>query len=135
MYSQLCLILSLTGLELPHWNTIRNTSENIRNLLGFHVVENESIWGNKCYSVSIPQILAQEIANPYVHPHLDFYPEETNGRNVYKMSQSKKWKEELGPHQRVQMAVRNDKHFYIFEPTQLKSRKIIIPLYFFKMNN
>ncbi|KAA1111013.1 hypothetical protein PGT21_035677 [Puccinia graminis f. sp. tritici] len=135
MYSQMRLILSITGLELPHWNTIRNTSESIRMLLNFHVLENESIWNHKCFSLSIPQILEQEISNPYVHPHLDFYPEDPNGQNIFKLSQSKKWCEELGPNERVQMVVSNDKHFYIFEPTQLKSGKVVVPVYFYKMNN
>jgi hypothetical protein len=69
-----------------------------------------------------------------VHPHLDFYPEDPNGQNIFKLSQSKKWREELGPNERVQMAVSNDKHFYIFEPTQLKSGKVVVPVYFYKMN-
>ncbi|PLW04511.1 hypothetical protein PCANC_27956 [Puccinia coronata f. sp. avenae] len=38
-----------------------------------------------------------ELSNPYVNPHLDFYPEETHGFNVYKSSQSKKWLKDL-PH-------------------------------------
>ncbi|KAA1077768.1 hypothetical protein PGT21_019355 [Puccinia graminis f. sp. tritici] len=135
MYSQLRLIVSITGLQLPHWNTIKNTCESMRNLLDFDVTEHVSIWNNHCYSVSIPKILEHEIANPYVHPHLDFYPEETHGKNVYKLSQSKKWREELGLYEQVQMAVINEKHFYILEPTQLKSGTVVIPLYFFKMKN
>ena len=47
------------------------------------------------------------------------------------MSQSFKWREDLSPHLRVQMANCNNKHWYIFEPVELKSRYIVFPLFFF----
>jgi hypothetical protein len=66
-----------------------------------------------------------------VNPHLDFYPVFSHGKNVFKMSQSFKWREDLSPHLRVQMANCHNKHWYIFEPVELKSRHIVVPLFFF----
>ncbi|PLW43951.1 hypothetical protein PCASD_06497 [Puccinia coronata f. sp. avenae] len=73
----------------------------------------------------------EELSNPYVNPHLDFYPEETHGFNVYKSSQSKKWLKDLPHDLRVQMIEQNNKHYYIFEPTLLRNGHIVIPVFFY----
>ncbi|PLW22410.1 hypothetical protein PCASD_13465 [Puccinia coronata f. sp. avenae] len=51
------------------------------------------------------------------------------------MSQSFKWREDLPPDLRVQMVDCSNKHWYIFEPVELKSRHIVVPLYFFMEDN
>jgi hypothetical protein len=33
----------------------------------------------------------QDLMNPLVAPRLDFFLEETHGKNIYKSSQSSKW--------------------------------------------
>jgi hypothetical protein len=70
-----------------------------------------------------------------VNPHLDFYPVFSGGKNVLKMSQSFKWREDLSTHLQVQMDSCNNKHWYIFEPVELKSKNIVVPLYFFMEEN
>jgi hypothetical protein len=72
--------------------------------------------------------------NPLVAPHLEFLPEETHGLNVYKLSQSAKWLKHTKSHLRVQMVASNQKHFYLFEPVQLKNHEIVIPIYFYAQN-
>ena len=51
------------------------------------------------------------------------------------MSQCFKWREDLSPDLRVQMVESNNKHWYIFEPVELKSRHIVVPLFFFIESN
>jgi hypothetical protein len=75
----------------------------------------------------------QELANPLVAPFLDFYPEETNGCNQFKLSQSKKWLE-MPPDVRTQMCVNNTNHFYIFEPVQTQSEGVVVPIFFYIVN-
>jgi hypothetical protein len=70
-----------------------------------------------------------------VNTHLDFYPVFSRGKNVFKMSQSFKWREDLSPHLQVQMVNCNNKHWYIFGPVELKSKHIVVPLYFFMEEN
>ena len=77
----------------------------------------------------------QELANPFVNQHLDFYPEYTGGKNIFKMSQCFKWREDLSPDLRVQMVEANNKHWYIFEPVELKTRNIVVPIFFFIESN
>ncbi|WAQ93360.1 hypothetical protein PtA15_18A420 [Puccinia triticina] len=57
-----------------------------------------------------------ELSNPLVIPHLDFFPINAKGKNIFKLSQSRRWLEGLSRTQRVQMCPSNDKHYYIFEP-------------------
>jgi hypothetical protein len=71
------------------------------------------------------------MANPIVNKHMDFYPEDTNGFNIYKLSQSLKWREDFPADIWVQMVEVHSKHFYIFEPIELDDRKIVIPVYFY----
>jgi hypothetical protein len=51
--------------------------------------------------------------------------------NIYKLSQSQKWQELLPSDLRVQMVDVNNKHYYIFEPCQLASGMLVIPIYFY----
>jgi hypothetical protein len=74
----------------------------------------------------------QELANPYVISHLDFYPEDAHGLGIYKFSQSMKWLKDLPAELRVQMVEVAKKHYYIFEPAMLKSGQMVIPMFFYK---
>ncbi|KAH9469937.1 hypothetical protein Pst134EA_007212, partial [Puccinia striiformis f. sp. tritici] len=51
----------------------------------------ESVWGMPCAVLSSRHALQQDLANPLVSPHINFYPEDTKGVNQYKLSQSQKW--------------------------------------------
>ena len=51
------------------------------------------------------------------------------------MSQCFKWREDLSPELRVQMVESNKKHWYIYEPVELKSRHIVVPIFFFLDSN
>jgi hypothetical protein len=72
--------------------------------------------------------------NPLVAPHLEFLPEDARGLNIYKLLQSTKWLKHFESDLQVQMVESNQKHFYLFEPVQLKSLEIIIPVYFYSQN-
>ncbi|KNZ46982.1 hypothetical protein VP01_677g5 [Puccinia sorghi] len=81
------------------------------------------------YKFNLRQILAQELANPFVNQHLDFYLEYTGGENIFKMSQCFKWRKYLSPNLRVQMVEENKKNCYIFEPMELKSNNCCAHIY------
>jgi hypothetical protein len=66
-----------------------------------------------------------------VNTHLDFYPEDPVGFNVYKLSQSYKWRADLPEDLRVQMVAIQSKHFYLFEPIELLDKTMVVPVYFY----
>lgn len=53
---------------------------------------------------------------------------------VDRFSQSKKWRENLDRDLRVQMFDIGFDHFYIYEPVQLVSRKVVVPIYLYHVN-
>jgi hypothetical protein len=70
-----------------------------------------------------------------VNPHLEFFPEDAHGLNIYKFSQSMKWLKHLPPDLRVQMLQINHKHYYIFEPAVLRSGQMVVPIFFYRDNS
>ena len=76
----------------------------------------------------------QDLANPLVRSELEFYPHETYGKNIFASYHSFKWLGGLGRKYRVQMASVLGKHFYIYEPVQLRRHNgpIVIPIFFYK---
>ncbi|KAH9821274.1 hypothetical protein DFH28DRAFT_923682 [Melampsora americana] len=78
----------------------------------------------------------EELANPYVMDHLEFIPTLPNSNcKINCLVQSKKWREGLDRNLRVQMVSSPNGHFFLYEPAQLYSQKIVIPIFFYKMDN
>lgn len=84
------------------------------------------------HTLSLKTILGLELANPMVEPHIQYYPELSDGRQVYKLSQSTKWLMELGPDTRAQMVRHGTHDYYLHELVQLHSSLIVIPKYFYE---
>jgi hypothetical protein len=76
-------------------------------------------------------LLGQDLATPLISKHLDFYPELTKGGDIYKFLQSQKWLKGLSSAHRPQMCEVNGKHFFIFEPVQLLSSSVVIPIFLY----
>jgi hypothetical protein len=125
------MLFGLFDVQLPDWSTIRREKKKFRKMLAMDIRPSISILGTPTFTVSIPGIIAQEIANPLVSPLIKYYPEESFGKDVYQFSQSKKWLEELEPHSRAPMCRINGRDWYLFEPVQLATNEIVVPLFFY----
>ncbi|KAI0265464.1 hypothetical protein BC834DRAFT_989217, partial [Gloeopeniophorella convolvens] len=62
--------------NLPAVNTVKNHRDSILSVAGSGVDASTSAFGRKYFVSSLASILAHEVANPYVRPHLRFYPED-----------------------------------------------------------
>ncbi|OAV99886.1 hypothetical protein PTTG_25088 [Puccinia triticina 1-1 BBBD Race 1] len=131
LYNHIKMLFKLFDIVLPDWSTIRNVKKGLRNLLLIDIKGSISILKNPTYGLSLPNILAQEVANPIVSPSINYYPQEAHGQDVYKLSQSRKWLEELEPMVRAPMCRVREQDWYLFELVQTKSDKIVIPLFFY----
>ncbi|KAI7933513.1 hypothetical protein MJO29_016833 [Puccinia striiformis f. sp. tritici] len=118
-------------LVLPDWSTVRRSKSKLRKMIGLEVQEAKSILQTPLFHLSLKNVLAQELANPLVRPKIEFYPEQSHGKNVYKLSQSRKWLEELGESDRAPMVRSGGTDYYLFEPVQLPSNEIVVPLFFY----
>ncbi|POW08122.1 hypothetical protein PSTT_07747 [Puccinia striiformis] len=137
LYNHLQVILTLRHVNLPHWDTLRRMRSRMRSMLKMEPSENQSVLLNKTFTLNVQSIVGNELANPIVAQHLEFYPHDPCGRDVFALYQSQKWREELGPNSRVQMVPSEGKHFYIYEPVGLKDPRapIVVPIFFYKYQN
>ncbi|PLW54792.1 hypothetical protein PCANC_03704 [Puccinia coronata f. sp. avenae] len=132
LYSKIRGILKLCNISLPAWATIQAARTRIRVLLKTKIQLNFSVFDNPCFLLSAMSLLSQDLSNPLVAKHIDFYPEMTNGLDIYKFFKSKKWLQDLLPAHRAPMCEVKGKHFYLFEPVQLLSAAVVIPLFFYQ---
>ncbi|PLW23303.1 hypothetical protein PCASD_10954 [Puccinia coronata f. sp. avenae] len=131
MYTKVRAILTLCDVNLPAWATIQLSRARIRKLLDDQIMYSNSPFGTPMFALNPERIISQNLANPLINKHLDFYPELAKGCDVYKFSQSLKWLKGLSPAHRPQMCEVNKKHFYIMEPVQLFSSAVVIPIFLF----
>jgi hypothetical protein len=62
---------------------------------------------------------------------MEFYPHDTNGKNVRALYHGAKWREHLNRKYCVQMVPKGGKHYYIFEPVTLRDGMIVVPIFFY----
>ncbi|KAA1096361.1 hypothetical protein PGT21_014028 [Puccinia graminis f. sp. tritici] len=132
IYDRICSMFSLVHVILPDWTTNRREKKKHRGLLQMDVKKSYSILGNPTYALSIQKILAQEVGNPLVTRAMDYYPEDARGKNIFKLSQSKKWLEDMAPDSRAPMVRTTNGDFYLFEPVQLSNDSVVVPIFFYK---
>ncbi|POW09243.1 hypothetical protein PSTT_06948 [Puccinia striiformis] len=96
-YLQIRHVLGVRKLkvELPYWDAVRRSKARIRKLLNFELKETISVWNNKCYTISLKGILANELLNPYVTQYLEYYPHDPSGTTINSLHQCIKWREDL----------------------------------------
>ncbi|KAI7965365.1 hypothetical protein MJO29_003463 [Puccinia striiformis f. sp. tritici] len=134
IYNRNRAIMTVCDIQLPAWSTVRSARKRIRTFLKSQIKTETSPFGTPCFSLSIEGILFQDLANPLVSPHLEYYPEKTDGP-YYKFSQSKKWLEELAPQHRAQMCEVDEEHYYLFEPVELASGLLVVPIFFYSQES
>ncbi|OAV89717.1 hypothetical protein PTTG_28591 [Puccinia triticina 1-1 BBBD Race 1] len=138
-HDKVCSLAELCGLELCCWTSVWRAKAKLRDMLNMNPNQRESVFKNQCYSLSVQKLITLDLANPYVSPHLDSYPVDSGGKNIYKLSQSDKqgwaWREELPREYRAQMVAINKKHYYIYEPCQLHSGELVVPIFFYKQED
>ncbi|OAV95433.1 hypothetical protein PTTG_26678 [Puccinia triticina 1-1 BBBD Race 1] len=125
-------MFNLARTELPYWSTVRRVKKNIQKLVGLEVLGHRSVFGTPVHTLSLRRLLSLELSNPIVEPHIQYYPEFTNGRHIFKLSQSAKWLKELGPDTRAQMIRHMGHDYYLHELVQLQSDLIVVPQFFYE---
>ncbi|EFP77823.2 uncharacterized protein PGTG_03779 [Puccinia graminis f. sp. tritici CRL 75-36-700-3] len=131
IYTKIRAILTGCAVKLATWATVQASRDRINKLLGCEILPHKSVFDTPCFSLGARHILQQELGNPLVTRHLEFYPEWCDGVNISKFSQSTKWLAGLSPQNRPQMCEVKGKHYYIYEPVQLISNDVVIPIFFF----
>ncbi|KAI8460946.1 hypothetical protein BY996DRAFT_8683517 [Phakopsora pachyrhizi] len=111
-YEHIQLVLRLCNVNLPSWKTVQSAKAKLQKK------------SNCKEHIS-------ELGNPLVSSCLEFYPEQSAGKNIYKLSQSKKWLQEYPRGLRAQIISVGGKHYYIYEPVQINDGSVVFPMFFY----
>ncbi|KAA1076654.1 hypothetical protein PGT21_014591 [Puccinia graminis f. sp. tritici] len=126
------MMFNICDITLPDWTTIRRSKEKLRKMLGLQVLSGRLVLNTPVHTLSLKRILALEISNPVVQPHIQYYPEMSEGQNISRLTQSAKWLKELGPHTRAQMVRQGSHDYYLHELVQLQNTLIVVPTFLFE---
>ncbi|KAI8445395.1 hypothetical protein BY996DRAFT_6424146 [Phakopsora pachyrhizi] len=97
--------------ELPSWKTVQSAKTQLQKLTHCKKYTSLSVIGNPMTTVSIQGLLKHELGNPIVAKYLDFYPENSEGENICKLSQCEKWLHQYPRDLRAQMIRVGDQSF------------------------
>ncbi|CAH7680028.1 hypothetical protein PPACK8108_LOCUS13301, partial [Phakopsora pachyrhizi] len=102
-YDHICMVIQLCDVDLPAWKTVQSAKAKLKKKAHCKNKLTVSVLGNPMTTISIQSLLTQELGNPLVSNYLDFYPEDAQGKSIFKLSQSVKWLHQYSRDLRVQM--------------------------------
>ncbi|KAI8459779.1 hypothetical protein BY996DRAFT_6409904 [Phakopsora pachyrhizi] len=111
-YDHIRLVLRLCTVDLPSWRTVQSAKAKLQ-------------------KYTYCRVQKSELGNPLVSKCVEFYPELSNGKNIYKLAQSEKWLHQYPRNLRAQMISVGGKHYYIYEPVQLIDGNVVVPVFFY----
>ncbi|KAI8444521.1 hypothetical protein BY996DRAFT_8694743 [Phakopsora pachyrhizi] len=111
-YDHIRLVLRLCNVDLPSWRTVQSAKAKLQ-------------------KYTYCRVQKSDLGNPLVSKFVEFYPELSNGKNIYKLSQSEKWLHQFPRNLRAQMISVGGKQFYIYEPVQLIDGIVVVPVFFY----
>ncbi|KAH6880930.1 hypothetical protein BKA70DRAFT_1446935 [Coprinopsis sp. MPI-PUGE-AT-0042] len=118
------------GRELPSVDQMKGYNKTLQSLCGINTIPHKGVFGNLYSLNDISQIVAQEMSNPQVRPHLTFYPEDA-GERLEGASQGERWLHNLPPGQTTPMHRIAGVDYYIYEPCMLHDGSFCIPTRWF----
>ncbi|KAH9816221.1 hypothetical protein DFH28DRAFT_837683, partial [Melampsora americana] len=134
-YQHIQSILRICKVELPEWRSLQDLTNQLKHQMGLDISAKVSPTGNPVFGLRAKTIIKSELANPIVSQQLEFMPELPVNTPTNCLSQSKKWRELYPLHLRVQMVASKNVHFYIYEPIQVVTGQLVVPLFFYKQEN
>ncbi|KAJ6574068.1 hypothetical protein B0H19DRAFT_1208170 [Mycena capillaripes] len=125
--------------DVPSVKSMQELNAMLQKLCGIETIGYDGALGHKYYVNSLAQILSQEMSNPKVRPHLEFYPEDT-GKLLDEARQGKRWLEELPSAQTTPIIRKNSlgetspveyADYFIHEPAMLDDGTFCMPIRWF----
>ncbi|KAJ7157732.1 hypothetical protein C8R46DRAFT_1355172 [Mycena filopes] len=116
--------------DVPSVKSMQTINLALQKICGIDSIAYDGALGHKYYVNNLAQIIAQEMANPKVRPHLHFYPEDS-GPKLSEARQGQRWLNELADERTTPMARITGKDYYIHEPAMLANGQCVIPVRWF----
>ncbi|KAJ7340636.1 hypothetical protein DFH08DRAFT_915624 [Mycena albidolilacea] len=106
--------------DVPSIKQMQKINLVLQKVCGIETISYNGALGHKYFVNNLAQIIAQEMANPRVRPHLSFYPEDS-GPKLSEARQGQHWLKELSDEQTTPMLRISGHDYYIYEPAMLDS--------------
>ncbi|THU82965.1 hypothetical protein K435DRAFT_823079 [Dendrothele bispora CBS 962.96] len=116
--------------QVPSYDAFRKVQQDLTKICGSEPIECTSSMGNHFYVNDPREAIKRQFANPQVAPHINFYPEETDGP-ISEVWQADRWKE-FDASDLTLMYSKNGKQFYVNEVAMLHDSRLVIPLLWVK---
>ncbi|KAK7006456.1 hypothetical protein R3P38DRAFT_3038299 [Favolaschia claudopus] len=116
--------------NVPSVKSMQSLNAALQKMCGIDSIMYNGALGHKYYVNSLPQIIAQEMANPKVRPHLSFYPEDS-GPKLSEARQADRWLKELPDNQTTPMVRIAERDYFIHEPAMLRNGECCVPTRWF----
>ncbi|KAJ7435966.1 hypothetical protein B0H11DRAFT_2256623 [Mycena galericulata] len=116
--------------DVPSVKSMQELNAILQSLCGIESIAYNGALGHKYYVNNLAQIIAQEMSNPKVRPHLSFYPED-NGKGLDEARQGTRWLNELPDEETTPMARIGTQDYFIHEPVMLSDGRVCMPFRWF----
>lgn len=128
-------ILKSCGVQnVPSLKTFRKMQKDLRSRLAVNSKRNVSPKGNVFYVNDMLKLIGEDLSNPLVREHLQFYPEER--KPISQAWHADKWLKETELDRLTPMAIsKKGEHFYVKEITRCKDGTLIYPVRWVIRNN
>jgi hypothetical protein len=134
--------------DVPSVKAMQTLNDMLQKMCGIDTIKYKGALGHIYYVNSLAQIIAQvctfpwheyhnlknkqEMANPKVRPHLQFYPED-NKKKVTEARHANRWLNEMVGEEISPMARLGQQDYYTYEPAMLRNGECVIPVRWFKV--
>ncbi|RPD56808.1 hypothetical protein L226DRAFT_513548 [Lentinus tigrinus ALCF2SS1-7] len=112
--------------QRPSLFVLKTLDDMLQTLCGIGSIRHKGPLGHVYYVNALESLLAQEMANPRIRPHLRFYPEDA-GQKLKECWQASRWLHELSPDIATPMVRVGSQDYYVYEPAKLIDGQVIIP--------
>ncbi|KZT18999.1 hypothetical protein NEOLEDRAFT_1048020, partial [Neolentinus lepideus HHB14362 ss-1] len=112
--------------DVPSERSMKDIQKVLQKMCGVQSLRFSGALGHIYYSNDLAAIVAQEISNPQVRPHLRFLPEDS-GNRLSEAWQAQRWLHELDSSLTTPMIRTGGQDFYIYEPVLLHDGQVCMP--------
>ncbi|KAK0501923.1 hypothetical protein EDD18DRAFT_1346490 [Armillaria luteobubalina] len=116
--------------NVPSVKSMQALNECLQKMCSINTMCKKGALSHLYYLNSLLQIIAQEMANPQVCPHLHFYPEDS-GKRLAEVWQGSWWLHELPNELLTPMLHINNSDYYIHKPAMLHDHSLCVPFQWF----
>ncbi|EGF97120.1 uncharacterized protein MELLADRAFT_70201 [Melampsora larici-populina 98AG31] len=134
-YDAIRSAVSLAGLRLPTYKTLKNILKRAKIALGLKLETTISPLNNPCHSLPIKDLLRLDLAKPHVACKLSFYPAVSKYGLVKEFIHCEKWLNGFPSWMWAPMVSTDVGHFYLYEPVQLCNGRVVVPTHFYYLGN